>query len=98
MSGYYNRAGERITVSEWALSFSALNRQVALDSGEDGAPTVSTVWLGIDHSFGRGEPLIFETMVFGGPLDQEQERYSTEAAALEGHQRMVERVRAAVTR
>lgn len=25
---------------------------------------VSTVWLGINHSFGHGPPLIFETMVF----------------------------------
>lgn len=28
---------------------------------------VSTVWLGIDHSWGNGPPLIFETMVFGYP-------------------------------
>jgi hypothetical protein len=60
------------------------------------APTsceVSTVFLGVDHSFGEGPPLIFETLVFGGPLDQEMERYSTMEQALAGHEAMVERVR-----
>lgn len=55
---------------------------------------ISTVWLGLDHSFGRGKPLIFETMVFSshkgkGKLDEE--RYSTEKEAKIGHKRMVER-------
>jgi len=36
---------------------------------------ISTVFLGIDHSFsGSKEPLLFETMVFGGPLDQKMDR------------------------
>jgi hypothetical protein len=31
---------------------------------------VSTIWLGINHRFGDGAPLIFETMVFyDGPED-----------------------------
>ena len=53
---------------------------------------VSTVWLGLDHSYLRtGPPLIFETMVFGvdreraegtlGP-DIECQRYATQAQAL----------------
>lgn len=56
---------------------------------------VSTVWLGIDHAFGGGgPPVIFETMVFGGPLDEECDRYSTEAEAIAGHEAMVARVQA----
>jgi hypothetical protein len=55
---------------------------------------VSTVFLSLNHSFTDGPPLVFETMVFGGPLDGEQDRYSTRADALAGHARMVERVRA----
>jgi hypothetical protein len=54
---------------------------------------VSTVFLGIDHNFCEvGSPIIFETMVFGGFLDQEQIRYATSAEAREGHRRMVARV------
>lgn len=53
---------------------------------------VSTVWLGLDHSFSMSsKPLIFETMVFPrndyGELDME--RYSTEEEAIQGHKRMV---------
>ena len=46
---------------------------------------VSTVFLGLDHSFGEGPPLVFETMIFGGELDQYQERYSTYQQAEAGH-------------
>lgn len=56
---------------------------------------VSTVFLGVDHSFGDGPPLLFETMVLGGPLDGEQDRYSTWDQAEAGHKAMVERVNAA---
>lgn len=66
---------------------------MARDEFEGGA-YVSTVFLGLDHRFGQGEPLVFETMVFGGPLDQEQERYSTWDEAEAGHKAMVERVKA----
>ena len=62
---------------------------------------VSTVFLGIDHQFGDGPPLLFETMVFpknenakmGLWHDLDQERYSTWDEAEAGHARMVERAR-----
>jgi hypothetical protein len=39
---------------------------------------VSTVFLGMNHNFGDGAPLLFETMVFGGDQDGEyQKRCST---------------------
>jgi hypothetical protein len=53
---------------------------------------VSTVFLGLDHSYGSGGPDIFETMVFGGPLDLEERRYSTWDEAELGHLQMVWRV------
>lgn len=40
----------------------AANRRVALT--EVGPVTVSTVFLGLDHNFGDGEPILFETMTF----------------------------------
>ena len=68
-------------------------RRVAWD--ESGPSVVSTVFLGIDHAFHGGPPLLWETMVFGGPLDMEQQRYTSQEAALEGHREMVEAVKKA---
>jgi RimJ/RimL family protein N-acetyltransferase len=61
---------------------------------EVGEWTVSTVFLGIDHSFGSGPPVLWETMVFGpDPWDEAQWRYTTRAAALAEHEQIVEHVR-----
>lgn len=88
----YDRQGREISMVEWAELLADDDvRQVARTEMDD-AVSVSTVWLGLDHSFGGTRPLVFETMVFGGPLDMEQERYSTEAEALLGHQLMVAKV------
>ena len=70
----------------WANWFEKANRRVALDE-HDGVK-VSTVFLGLDDSFGEGKPMLFETMIFGGPHDQDQERYSTWAEAEAGHAKM----------
>ena len=51
--------------------------------------TVSTVFLGLNHNFGDGPPLLWETMIFGGPHDDYQERYATRTEALEGHKRAI---------
>jgi len=52
---------------------------------------VSTVFLGIDHSFSSdGPPILFETMIFGGPTDQEQWRYVTWEDAITDHSRVLE--------
>ena len=58
------------------------------------AARVSTVFLGLNHSYGDGPPLLFETLVFDGPLDGEMDRYSTWAEAEAGHEAMCVRVRA----
>lgn len=62
-----------------------------------GGATVSTVWLfGIDHGWGDGPPIIFETMVFNGDENGEypMRRYSTEEDAMRGHLEAVDRLRA----
>ena len=59
-------------------------RRVGLDEN-DGGVRVSTVFLGLDHGFGRGEPVLFETMVFGGSHDGDQKRYATWDEAVAGH-------------
>lgn len=53
---------------------------------------ISTVFLGIDHSFGADKPLLFETMVFGGEYDQSQERYCTIKQARAGHNQWLAKV------
>lgn len=55
-----------------------------------------TVFLGIDHSFLGGPPVLYETLVFGGEMDGEMDRYHTRDEAEAGHAAMVERVRAAL--
>jgi hypothetical protein len=54
---------------------------------------LSTVFLGLDHSYGGGPPLLFETMIFEGPHDGGQWRYTTYAEALEGHNQIAERLK-----
>jgi len=52
----------------------------------DDSVHVSTVFLGLDHNFsGKGLPILWETMVFGGEHDGYCERYSSEKEAKEGH-------------
>lgn len=52
---------------------------------------VSTVFLCIDHSFmDDGPPVLWETMIFGRPLDQLQWRYTSAMEARRGHKRAVQ--------
>lgn len=73
------------------------NRRLAQDKLAGGI-TVSTVFLGLDHSFGGSEPVLWETMIFGGPEDQYQERYSTREKALEGHAKAMELAKSSTNR
>lgn len=77
----------------WAIWYEDADRAVAQD--EIGEVRVSTVFLGTDHNFGPGEPILYETMIFGGKFDEHQWRYSTRAEAYAGHLQVVEMVRAA---
>ena len=104
MSRYYNRETQPITMEEWITWFEVMEyRRVALDVLDDGT-RISTVWMGLDHQYGDGPPLIFETMVFskhqepmvlGGRvrLYREEEgcwRYTTEQEAIDGHKKVVQ--------
>ncbi len=99
MREYYYIMNERkemvpVDVTTWKRWFE--NKEGRIVAYDDfGDVRVSTVALGLDHSNGIGEPQLFETMVFGGPLDDQMERYATFWQAKEGHERMVKRVRQA---
>lgn len=85
----------------WARWFEHGHRVLAVDCDESDPNrtiTVSTVFLGIDHGFGSDRPILWETLVFGGLLHDEMNRYATKEEALIGHQRMCERVRESLTK
>lgn len=60
---------------------------------------ISTVDLGTDHSFGLGNPLYYETMIFAKEdkginfSDLYCERYTTEEEAIKGHEKIVKLVK-----
>ena len=71
----------------WGQWFETAERKVGSDT-IDGVQ-ISTVFLGVDHNFGGGKPLLFETMIFGGERDGEQYRYSTWEEAEKSHKKIV---------
>lgn len=82
---------------DWFKRADELGLRTVSNDLDEGDPAhvvrVSTVFLGMDHNFlERGAPVLWETLVFGGPLDGEMERYSSREAALAGHQVMCRRV------
>lgn len=81
---------KEVNLTTWARWFETANRHIGKDTinGVD----ISTVFLGIDHSFDGKTPVLFETMVFGGKYDQEQERYCTYNEAENGHRKWVQKV------
>lgn len=92
---YFDRNRHPITLAEWSVLIERGNdyRRIARTVVDD--VVVSTVWLGLNHNWDlQGEPLIFETMVFGGSLAEHQWRYATEAQARAGHKRVVALARA----
>jgi hypothetical protein len=79
---------------EWCRHMEIDNRRVALDEFENGV--VSTVFLGLDHSFVPDSlPVLFETMVRVNDayLDESTRRYSTYAEACEGHTKALAELR-----
>lgn len=89
MNLYFDRQGQPIdqeTMSRlWADFSYKVVEQTTLPNGH----FVSTVWLGIDHAFFDGPPVLFETMVFPIPTAWSDEldcrRYHTEDEAKAGH-------------
>ena len=78
--------------SEWAEWLASADITVA--KTKLGDVLISTVFLGVDHNFGfYGNPILFETMIFGGEYDDYQERYTTLEESMYGHERAVALVR-----
>jgi hypothetical protein len=78
----------------WANWFndSFPSRRIGYD--EIGGSTVSTMFLALDHNFSAtGPPLLWETMVFGGPEDGRCWRAASRTEALATHQEVVKRLK-----
>jgi len=85
-----------LNLHRWAKWFENAERIVKQEI--IGKSKISTVFLGIDHSFAENSsnPILWETMVFGGKLDQEQDRCGGSREQAEAmHARMVQRVKEA---
>lgn len=100
MMDHYDRAGRPVTLDEaQELIADCGVRRTVISAGATllhADVVVSTIHLVLDHRVGTGLPLIFETMVLGGPLDYDGDRWSTEAEAVAGHEVWVRRARDAV--
>jgi hypothetical protein len=74
-------------LSTWAEWYKNADRQVG--DTTVGEALISTVFLSMNHNFGQGEPILFETMVFSeGSNDTYEEftrRYETWDDAWHGH-------------
>lgn len=96
MSEYYDFDGNPMSLEDWGRAFEQFDGRKIGNTQINGC-TVSTVWLGIDHSFGQGgPPLIFETMIFDHrdepELDEWCMRYATKEEAVKGHWEAVQLV------
>jgi hypothetical protein len=81
--------------SKW-IEENPTKKQIGFDILEDengNEISVSTVFLGLDHSWDNKGLILWETMIFGGINDQYQERYNSYEDALEGHQRAIDLIK-----
>lgn len=96
MSEYYILEGKEIkkaTLMEWAQWIERPDAK-RVNKTTYGDIQVSTVFLGLDHRFvDEGDPILFETMVFGGEHDEDTDRCCTYTEAEAMHERMCEKVK-----
>lgn len=81
-------------LTKWGEWFESIGDGRRVERTCIGDVEISTVFLGLDHGYGSGPPMLYETMIFGGEHDSYQERCSTKEQAQAMHKRAVERVQA----
>lgn len=82
-----------LDLHKWAAWFETSGEKRRVANTEIGSVHISTVFLGLDHNYGKGPPLLYETMIFGGEHDGYQTRGSTRVHALKMHQDAVKLVK-----
>lgn len=96
---WYGLRGEALTDSQASeLLRDTKRRRIAKTILRDGRERVlvSTVFLVLDNGFMEQEPVLWETMVFGGPMDAYDWRYKSRPEARLGHKIVVGDVRATI--
>jgi hypothetical protein len=73
--------------------FENADRSIAKTHLMHGKILISTTFLSLDHSYGEGDPVLFETMAFGENIPEYQVRYTNYADAIKGHKEMVAKVK-----
>jgi hypothetical protein len=82
---------------EWSRWFDRIDRRRVAEDHLGQLGRVSTVFLGLDHGFrmfGAWNPMLYrpvlwETMIFGGPWHEYQLRYTSAEAARRAHKELV---------
>jgi len=81
-------------ILRWGAWFENDERRIVRQQrwqADNGSHFVSTVFLGTDHNWFDGPPILWETMVFIDGEDCEQQRYSSRDEAIIGHNTLVAR-------
>lgn len=98
MSGYYvldeRNQPKPATVAEFNtfMTEHQIRKVVGRTELPDGV-WVSTVFLGLDHAWGGGPPLLFETMIFEGRYSEHMWRWHTRDEAVAGHLAVLDALR-----
>ena len=99
---YFDKYGKKLKMLEWAKLYENPKYKIIQRTRLWWGGRVSTVWLGLDHSYDENRPLFFETMVFGWKYkfwglymrySLDMDRYSGLAEARNGHIKMVKKWR-----
>lgn len=94
-----NATGEPVPEPDlmtWGKWMETAQRSVADE--RIGETRISTVFLGLDHNYTPGDPpILWETMIFGGPLNHDMDRCAGSREQAEAmHARMLEKMRSTV--
>jgi hypothetical protein len=76
-------------VLQWARIWRRADVRQLAHTQIDKSVDVSTVFLGIDHGYRPDEPILWETMIFGGEHDGWCARYRSKEQAHAGHAAVV---------
>lgn len=79
---------------KWSDWYQRNHRRHRIGDTRIGDQRISTRNMGLDLAWGRSNPpVLWETMIFGGPHDMAQWRYTSRQAAIETHTRIVKHLR-----
>lgn len=101
---HWDREGKPIGLGDWCVLHERGLEYSRIAETDLDLVWVSTVWIGLDYSFG-GKPLIFETMVFEKDEAKDEDidlsgldvwRWPSEEKARAGHEEVVAEMRAMI--